>query len=270
LQRNDIRLASQHHIMRVTLLQTDITWASPDANRENVNGLLASNEGSDLYVLPEMWTTGFATVPEGIAESEGKSLEWMKAKAQEMGAALSGSVATAVTTGDGKTSYFNRHYFVRPDGSYHIYDKRHLFGYGGEDKYYDRGNERVTVDYKGWRWLLLTCYDLRFPVWSRNRMDYDGIIIVANWPTSRRRVWDILLRARAIENQCVVLAANRVGADQRCLYDGGSMVVDARGRVIGSCEDGKQGACTAEISLTDLRQFRQKFDVLRDRDEFDL
>lgn len=256
--------------MRITLLQTDITWASPEANRENVGGLLASNAGSDLYVLPEMWSTGFATSPEGIIEQDGKTLEWMSAKAHEMGAAICGSIATSVATDAGAATYHNRHYFVKPDGSYLYYDKRHLFGYGGEDRHYERGTRRVVVDYLGWRWLLLTCYDLRFPVWSRNRMDYDGIILVANWPSSRRQVWDILLRARAIENQCVVIAANRVGDDLKCHYDGGSAIINAKGQLVASCQDGEQGACTAEISMPELKTFREKFDVLHDRDEFDL
>ncbi len=259
-----------HTIMRITLLQTDISWASPDTNRENVWRMLSSHPGSDLYILPEMWSTGFATAPEGIAEDDCRSLEWMRSKAQELGAALSGSVATAVAIPGGGKTFHNRHYFVKPDGSYLIYDKRHLFGYGGEDKHYEQGTERTIAEYMGWRWLLLTCYDLRFPVWSRNRMDYDGIILVANWPSSRREAWDILVRARAIENQSVVLAANRVGDDQRCHYNGGSAIIDAKGRVMALCEDGVQGSCTAELSLSDLRAFRTKFDVLRDRDDFDL
>ena len=254
--------------MRITLLQTDIRWASPEVNRENASRLLSAHHGSDLYVLPEMWTTGFATTPEGIAETDDASLEWMIGKAKEMNAALSGSVAIGEFCDKRGTAYHNRHYFVKPDGSYHFYDKRHLFGYGGEDKHFVQGQERVVVEYGGWRWLLLTCYDLRFPVWSRNRLDYDGIIVVANWPSPRREAWDILTRARAIENQSVVLAVNRVGDDQKCHYNGGTAIIDARGRVLSSCRDDEQGACTAELSMHDLQTFRSKFNVLRDGDQF--
>ena len=256
--------------MRVTLLQTDITWASPPTNRENVDAMLASTPGSDLYVLPEMWSTGFATTPDGIAESDGSTLEWMLTKSRETGAALCGSLSISVVSGTGAVGYYNRHYFVEPDGTCQYYDKRHLFGYGGEDKHYERGSRRVIVNYQGWRWLLLTCYDLRFPVWSRNRLDYDGIIVVANWPASRRRVWDVLIRARAIENQCVLLATNRVGSDASCHYDGGSAIIDAKGHLLAACADDEQSACTADLSMAELMAFRRKFDVLHDRDDFDL
>ena len=252
--------------MRITLLQTDIQWASPEANARNAERMMAQAPGSDLYVLPEMWSTGFATMPEGIAEPSGQSLQWMKNQARRTGAAISGSIAICEEDTSGVKTYRNRHYFVTPDGQCHYYDKRHLFGYGGEDKHYTRGECRRIVEYGGCRWLLLTCYDLRFPVWSRYRGDYDAIVIVANWPTNRRAVWDVLLRARAIENQCYVVAANRVGSDDNCQYDGGSAVIDAKGHTVVSCADAEEGTATCEINIEDLRRFRMKFPVLEDRD----
>ena len=164
-----------------------------------------------------MWSTGFATSPEGIAEEEdfcssNGSLAWMKSMARKHDAAICGSLS--VKTDGGK--FVNRSYFVYPDGRVEHYDKKHLFFAGGEHKSYTAGTRRVVAEYKGVRFLLLICYDLRFPVWSRNDLDYDAIICVANWPTPREEVWSTLLKARAIENQCFVLGANRVGTDDQC------------------------------------------------------
>ena len=253
--------------MRVTLLQTDIRWASPEANAIQVERLLAEVPPSDLYVLPEMWSTGFATKPVDIAETNGRSLAWMVQAARQTGGAFSGSIAVG-EAGEGGLTYYNRHYFVQPDGTVAWYDKRHLFGYGGESEHYTAGTHRTVVTHAGWRWLLLTCYDLRFPVWSRYRNDYDGIIIVANWPESRRAVWDVLLRARAIENQCHVVAVNRVGDDASCHYNGGSMVVDAKGRVLATCPDGLPTSVTVDLDLDEQQRFRKKFAVLADRDTY--
>ena len=251
--------------MRITLLQTDIQWASPEVNAAHAERLMAQSAQSDLYVLPEMWSTGFATQPAGIAETDHRSLEWMRQAAQRSRAAISGSIAIrqSAATGD---IYLNRHYFVFPDGDVRWYDKRHLFGYGGEDRHYTAGTQRTVVEYKGWRWQLLTCYDLRFPVWSRYRGDYDGIIIVANWPSSRRAAWEVLLRARAIENQCYVVAVNRVGRDAVCDYSGGSMVIDAKGNVLAACDDNVASTVSIDIDISDLLRFREKFRVLDDRD----
>ncbi len=253
--------------MRITLLQTDIAWGSPSANSTAAERLMKQAPPSDLYVLPEMWSTGFATEPTGIAESDGRSLAWMRRMAREHGAALSGSIATAESH-EGVLTYHNRHYVVCADGTEAWYDKRHLFGYGGEDKHYTPGTRRTVVEVGGWRWLLLVCYDLRFPVWSRNRGDYDGILIVANWPESRQEVWDTLLRARAIENQCCVVGVNRVGSDAVCTYRGGSRIIDAKGKVVAACTDGEESWATAEIDLESQRLFRRKFPVLADSDSF--
>ncbi|MBR1655591.1 MAG: amidohydrolase [Prevotella sp.] len=248
--------------MIVSILQTDIVWAQPERNAQHAERLINECKGSDLYVLPEMWSTGFATNPDGIAETDSQSLKWMQKMAEKKQAAICGSLA--IKDADG--SYRNRHYFVKPDGSYQFYDKRHLFSYGGEDKNYTRGEERTVVEYGGWRFLLLTCYDLRFPVWSRYRGDYDAIIYVSNWPETRQRVWEILLRARAIENQCYVIAVNRVGNDDQCSYVGGSCIIDAKGTTIIESVSPTEQELTAELSKEKLELFRNKFQVLKDRD----
>ena len=216
-----------------------------------------------MYVLPEMWATGFVTESPSEACS-GFPLEWMMGLAAGRRCAVCGSAA--VMGADGKPR--NRQYFVLPDGSYYYYDKRHLFAYGGEDKGYVRGNRRVVAEYKGVRFLLQTCYDLRFPVWMRYRDDYDAIIFAANWPASRQTVWRTLLCARAMENQCYVIGANRTGSDPAAEYSGGSAVIDAKGATLAEAAGTAEQAVTAEISLDELRRFRAKFPVLADRDRF--
>lgn len=251
--------------MRITILQQDIAWGAPEENCSRAEDIIGDNPGSDLYVLPEMFSTGFATKPKGIAETNQHSLNWMKRTARATGAAIAGSVATE---DDGR--FYNRFYFVKPDGSVVKYDKHHLFTYGGEDKEFTAGRERVVVEWKGFRILPEVCYDLRFPVWSRNRGDYDIIIYVASWPTPRQGAWDALLRARAIENQCFVAGVNRVGKDPACEYSGGSAVIDAYGKTFAACEKGKECAATADISMEQLQAFRKKFPVLDDADDFSI
>ena len=251
--------------MTITLLQQDIVWASPSANQEAAERAIIAAPKSDLYVLPEMWSTGFATEPEGIAETDGSSLHWMEQMAIRMDAAIAGSVATRVDD-----SYYNRFYFVKPTGEVSWYDKHHLFTYGGEHRRYTAGRQRVVVEWRGVRFLLQVCYDLRFPCFSRNRVQgdeaYDVALYVASWPTSRRLPWDTLLRARAIENQCYVCGVDRVGTDPACAYNGGTALIDAYGRTVAACPDGEVAALTASIDLEGLRAFRQKFPVLDDRD----
>lgn len=253
--------------MRVTILQTDILWNDAPANRLGAALMMDGCPGSDLYVLPEMWTTGFALDPAPAAETEDESrgtLAWMKSEAARRGAALCGSVA--VRTPDGR--YRNREYFVTPGGSATSYDKRHLFSPGGENRSYASGDRRIVAEYKGVRFLLQICYDLRFPVWSRNRGDYDAIIYVANWPQSRHDVWTTLLKARAIENQCYVIGVNRVGSDPNCRYRGGSVIVNPYGEVAAKCDDNIQGCATADIDMEKLDKFREAFPALGDADTF--
>lgn len=238
----------------------------PCRNRFGAEAMIASAPGCDLYVLPEMFSTGFCTSPEGVAEPEPcDSLKWMKDNAEMFSAAMAGSVAV-----EENGRFFNRFYFVTPDGKAVHYDKRHLFTYGGEHLKFTAGNERKIVEYKGVRILLQVCYDLRFPVWSRNRGDYDLALYVASWPETRADAWRQLLKARAIENQCFVAGVNRIGTDPSNSYCGGTMLIDPFGKVAAECADGVESVAVAEISMEELAAFRQKFPVLDDADDFEL
>ena len=252
--------------MKIVILQTDIVWANPSANIEKADEIINRYEGVDIFVLPEMFSTGFCTKPEGIAEkSDSGTLEWMKQTAQRKKCAIAGSIAL-----EEKGQYYNRFYFVHPGGTVEWYDKKHLFTYGGEHKHFTAGTRRVIVNYKDVRILLQICYDLRFPVWSRNRNDYDIAFYVASWPTPRVEAWKLLLKARAIENQCYVVGVNRVGKDPNCDYIGGSAVIDPYGKIIEACEDGKACEAVVEIDMSELEAFRKKFPVLNDADPFEI
>ncbi len=252
--------------MKVLLLQTDIIWESPERNRDHIEEMVCTAADADLVLLPEMFTTGFTMSPSALGERDGApTLEWMLALARERGAAIGGSIAT----GEGG-KYYNRFHFVRPDGTYDVYDKRHLFGYAGEDREYTAGAGRVVAEYRGVRILLQICYDLRFPVFSRNRGDFDMIVYAANWPASRIAVWDTLLRARAIENACYVAGVNRAGADPAAIYDGHTVLLDFKGNPIASARTAGEEAVAGYIDMTQLAAFREKFPVHRDADRFAL
>lgn len=249
--------------MKTSIIQMDIAWNSPSDNVRKANAMIDGAPKADLYVLPEMFSTGFATCPEGVAEEEGSdTLSWMKRKAAEKDAAIAGSIAVG---SGGK--YYNRLYFVKPDGSVAFYDKRHLFSYAGEDEHYTCGAERVVVEWRGVRIMLQVCYDLRFPVFSRNHGDYDMIVYVAAWPISRIHVWDTLLKARALENQCYVAGVNRIGSDPNCDYNGHSVIISPYGKDIAKCEEGRECTAQAEIDMERLEAFRTKFPVLDDADD---
>jgi predicted amidohydrolase len=251
--------------MKVCLVQHDIAWGDPQANCVHIEELLAGAPQADLYVLPEMFTTGFATLPDAIVEHEPSAgLRWMQEKAAQLHAAIAGSIALELPEG----RCVNRFYFVRPDGTYEQYDKRHLFGYGGEGERFNAGSERVVIKYLGVRFLLAVCYDLRFPVWLRNRDDYDAILLVASWPDVRRFAWDTLTRARAIENACYVAAVNRIGEDPACKYNGGTALIGPYGETLAAVEDGREGVLSSEIDLGHLTSYRVKFPVLEDADAF--
>ena len=252
--------------MKLLLLQTDIHWNEPGRNRERATELIESSPKVDLIVLPEMFTTGFATVPEGIAEAANTdTLAWMQDTSARQNAAIAGSVATEE---DGK--YYNRFYFVKPDGTYTVYNKRHLFTFAGEDKHYEAGEERIIVEWRGWRILLQVCYDLRFPVFARNRGDYDMILYVANWPTVRIHPWNTLLRARAIENVCYVAGINRTGVDPYVSYSGGTALIDFKGETAAETAWNSEEAVCCEVDQEALIQFRNKFPALNDADDFEL
>ena len=251
--------------MKVSAIQHDIVWGNPAENRLRLQQQIEAQPGADLYVLTEMWSTGFATNPEGVAEHDEASLQWMKDMAVQQQAAIAGSLAMEQ---DG--SFHNRLYFVKPDGEVDYYDKRHLFSYGGEDKYYSCGAERVVVEWKGVRFLLTVCYDLRFPVWMRWRDDYDAIICVANWPTVRIDSWQTLLRARAIENLCYVVGVNRVGKDPNCDYCGCSAIINPYGQTIAACERDRECSIEAAFDMEKLNSYRAKFPALKEKDKFEI
>ena len=252
--------------MKITILQQDIKWGDVAENIARADEAIERNLGADLYVLPEMFSTGFCVEPEGVAESlDGESLQWMKSKAAVIDAAIAGSVA--VTDGE---RYFNRFYFVKPNGEVVYYDKHHLFTYGGEYLHFTAGQDRVVVQWRGVRILLEVCYDLRFPVWARNRGDYDMILYVASWPSTRAKAWSALLVARAIENQCYVAGVNRVGSDPKCDYSGDSVVLDPYGNVIACCESSVECEKSVEVDMALLEDFRKKFPVLSDAEYFEI
>lgn len=251
--------------MKVLLVQQDIVWGSPAANIERLESLLSDAPGADLVVLPEMFTTGFSTAPgEFWEEDPPRGLLWMREFARRNDCAVAGSVACR--EGD---KLMNRLFFVTPQWE-DYYDKRHLFKYGGEGRTFSNGNHRKVVQWRGVRFLLTVCYDLRFPVWSRNMGDYDAIICVANWPIPRQLAWDTLTRARAIENQCWFLAVNRCGTDPLCEYDGNTVLINPYGEYVASCPLGKESYALGEIDMDLLRSYCSKFPVLDDEDDFAL
>ena len=251
--------------MNIALLQLNILWESPLRNIRHAEQLMSAQPDADLYVLPEMWATGFMTKPNNVVEDEehNLALEWMKRQARVHSCAISGSLAVKVSEGD----YRNRHYFVTPDEVF-FYDKHHLFTHGHENDAYVAGSQHVVVEWKGCRFLLLTCYDLRFPVWSRYGIagEYDAIIYVANWPASRQYAWNVLTCARAIENQCYVIAINRVGTDAKTQYSGGSALIDTLGRYVIVDETHTEQTLTGRLNMDSLNEARKRFKVLADRD----
>ncbi len=253
--------------LRVSLVQTDLVWENPTANCAQLEEKLASLAGkTDVIVLPEMFATGFSMTESGAEIGRGPALQWMQLQANRLGTLVVGSLK--VKQG---TSFYNRLYAVEPSGSYTTYDKRHLFRMGGEHKFYQAGDQQVIVSYKGWKLALFICYDLRFPVWSRNvDMAYDAAIYVANWPAPRANAWRTLLQARAIENLAYVIGVNRVGADANDLaYAGDSLLVDFKGGLALDLKAEDQ-ILTAELSASELADFRAKFPAHLDADSFSL
>lgn len=248
--------------MKTVIVQHVITEDCPEHNLQHLTLLLNQQQGADLYVLAETFATGFMTT--GAHRSGAAILSWMQQQAQRLDAAIAGSVAF----NDEEGLMRNRLFFVRPDGTYDYYDKRHLFGYAGESDEYAAGCRRVVTEWRGVRFLLQVCYDLRFPVFSRHQGDYDAIIYVANWPQNRREVWQTLLKARALENQCFVVGVNIVGRLKDIDYMGDSVIIDAYGRTIVSCSPTKEETAVGLLDMEALQHFRQKFPVLADADTF--
>jgi len=253
--------------LRVSLVQTDLVWEDPAANCAQLEEKLALLTGlSDVVVLPEMFATGFSMTPKGAEVGKGPALQWMQVQANRLGALIIGSLK--VKQG---TSFYNRLYAVEPSGAYASYDKRHLFRMGGEHEFYQAGDQQVILTYNGWKIALFICYDLRFPVWSRNvGVAYDVAIYVANWPAPRSNAWRILLQARAIENLAYVVGVNRVGTDANELaYAGDSLLVDFKGGLALDLKAEDQ-ILTAELSASELAEFRAKFLAHLDADSFSL
>jgi omega-amidase len=253
--------------LRVSLVQTDLVWEDPSANCAQLEEKLAVLAGlTDVIVLPEMFATGFSMSPAGAEIGRGSALQWMQIQANRLGALVVGSLKVKQ-----QNAFFNRLYAVHPDGTFTSYDKRHLFRMGLEHEFYQSGDEQVIVSYKGWNVALFICYDLRFPVWSRNvGMAYDVAIYVANWPAPRANAWRTLLQARAIENIAYVVGVNRVGTDANNLsYAGDSLLVDFKGGLQLDLQAEDQ-ILTSELSATELAEFRAKFPAHLDADSFNL
>lgn len=255
-------------ILNIAIFQLDLVWENPSANRAKIDQMLQNvSETTDVVFLPEMFTTGFSMNVEELAEPmDGQTIQWMKKRCQEHQLALCGSLI--IRDND---QYFNRLVFVEPSGSVLFYNKRHLFTMGSEEIHFQKGMDRLIVQYKGWRICPLICYDLRFPVWSRNRNEYDLLVYSANWPRNRKDVWNTLLKARAIENQSFVVGANRVGIDGlNIAYSGNSQIFGAKGNCLAGSNEGEEMIVSAEISLAELTKFRNSFPVLNDADSFSI
>ncbi len=246
--------------MKIIGLNQNIIWKDKRANFSLIEEKFKNWE-ADLFLLPEMFSTGFYMKPDEVADEQQESLSWMISFAKAKNAAVAGSASVKE---NGK--FYNRFYFVKPDGSFHFYDKKHLFTYSGEDKVYTAGNNRVIVEYLGFRLLLQVCFDARFPVFARNKKDYDVVLYVANWPETRVLAWETLTRARAIENQAYVFALNRIGTDGNNLkYQESSHCFFADGREIAT----KNGDVVfAVLNLEKLQNFRKDFPFLEDADDF--
>lgn len=261
--------------MVISLFQQDIFWLDPERNFARIERELAEHPETDLMVLPEMCTTGFVTDPQPGTLASAHSIEQrLLSLASRYGTALCGSFAVSLEAeqGGAETSslHRNRCYFVTPEGEVHHYDKHHLFSFGNEGKGYTPGQQRTVVSWRGIRFCMLICYDLRFPVWARNtRQDtYDVLICVANWPRQRQLAWNTLLPARAIENQAYVIGVNRVGQDDACSYEGGSCAIHPYGHVVAQCQSGEESLCSFEPDMKKLGDFRAKFPSLVDADPF--
>ena len=253
-------------ILKISVFQFDLAWEDIVANRAKIDRMLEQMPtDTDVVFLPEMFSTGFTMNVSQVAETmSGETIEWLKQQSREHRVALCGSLI--IQDAD---KYYNRLVFIKPSGTVFHYDKRHLFAMGNEDGYFQAGSKRLIVEYEGWRICPLICYDLRFPVWSRNRNEYDVLVYCANWPESRKDVWNTLLKARAIENQSFVIGVNRVGVDgNQISYSGNSQLIDAKGRLVASADESAESINFAEFSSKELTDFRIKFPVLNDADEF--
>ena len=257
-------------MLRLSIIQSDIFWEDKLQNLEQYGDILHALSGkTDLAILPEMCTTGFSMQAESLAEDNtSNTIQTFQQWSAIYKIAITGSfIAT-----DNAGKYYNRGFFITPEGNQYFYDKRHLFRMGTENQVFSSGDSPLIVNYKGWNIKLIICYDLRFPVWIRNKNNaYDLLICCANWPNARKKVWDILLQARAYENLCYVCGVNRIGTDNAGLtYDGGSLLVDPRGKKIINASKPKITIRTATIYKAPLDKMREKFPAWMDADSFTL
>ena len=272
--------------LTITTIQTNLHWESMAANLAMFEKKIFSIEDrTEVIVLPEMFSTGFSMKPEELAEDmNGETVQWMKRISAEKNIILTGSVIIKEITpppfGEAERgpAYFNRLIWMLPNGQYGTYDKRHLFAFAGEDEHYTAGTKRLIASVKGWKINLQVCYDLRFPVWSRQSppplgeagrgLEYDVLIYVANWPERRSIAWKTLLVARAIENQCYVVGVNRVGNDgNNFYYSGDSMIVDPMGEVLYYMKD-EEDVFTLTLDKSHLDSVREKYPFWKDADDF--
>lgn len=252
--------------LHVVGIQADLFWENPDKNITFFESTIQQlPTETDLVVLPEMFTTGFTMNAAEVAETmNGKAISWMKHIASKHQIAITGSL---VIKDDNK--YFNRLVFVHPSGKIETYNKRHSFTLAGEDKVYTSGKESIIIDFKGWKICPLICYDLRFPVWARNTESYDLLIYMANWPITRIKAWETLLKARAIENMCYTIGVNRIGIDANDYkYSGNSIIVDFLGKEISKLQPNKYGFIYFTLNKKVQNNVRNKLGFLNDRDTF--
>ncbi len=253
--------------LRITTVQTSLHWEDIEANLSMFSKKLESLAGqTDLVVLPEMFTTGFSMEPSKLAEGmSGKTMQWLQEQAKRLDAAVTGSF---IATEGGK--FFNRLVWMQPDGNFQTYDKRHLFTLAGEHEAYTAGRKKLLVEWQGWKFYPLICFDLRFPIWSRNAEGYDVLIYVANWPDRRSFHWQQLLVARAIENQTYVVGVNRVGKDEKGLtYSGDSSVVDFSGKTLYRASE-IEAIFTSSLSAEMLNSYRKSLQFLADQDDVEI
>jgi predicted amidohydrolase len=255
--------------LKVTIIQSDLKWQDIDHNLAHFEAiLLPLKNTTDIIVLPEMFTTAFSMRPELLAEPiNGKSVQWMIQMAQHTSAAICGSLIIQEEK-KGARQYFNRFVWAQPDGTIITYNKHHLFNLVEENKHFEAGNEQVIIPFKGWKIQPFICYDLRFPVWCRNTSNADLQIYVANWPTKRSEHWKVLLKARAIENQCFVVGVNRIGNDNNAVYHSGdSSIYNFAGENLFTVAD-HFAVHTETLSLQELSTYRARYPFLADKDHF--
>lgn len=253
--------------MKIAIFQTKLAWENPAVNRKFIEEyFLNEDEPFDLFILPEMFTSGFTMNPSAVAEPmDGETMTWLKGLAKAKNCAITGSL---VIKENG--NFYNRMVFIFPSGEVQFYNKRHLFTLAGEEKVYTKGTKKVIVNYNNWNICLQVCYDLRFPVFVRNVENYDLILYVANWPKPRTNAWDSLLKARAIENMCYTIGVNRIGEDANQLeYPGHSQVIDFLGNNMLNCES-DLGVFVCELDKDQQLATRQKLNFLNDKDNFSL